>query len=34
MKQLANLDLEDLSPREAWASLEIIVKKARDSLGD
>ena len=34
IKQLANLDLEDLSPREAWASLEIIVKKARDSLGD
>ena len=31
---LARLDPDDLSPREAWATLETLVLKARKSLGD
>ena len=31
---IARLDPDDLSPREAWATLETLVLKARKSLGD
>jgi DNA mismatch repair protein MutS len=32
--QLSHIDPDDLSPREAWATLEALVLKARESLGD
>lgn len=31
---LAQIELDDLSPREAWSSLERFVQKARNSLGE
>ena len=34
VSQLAHLDPDDLSPREAWATLETLVLKAREALGD
>jgi len=34
VSQLAHLDPDDLSPREAWSTLETLVLKARESLGD
>jgi DNA mismatch repair protein MutS len=34
INQLAHLDPDDLSPREAWSTLEALVLKARESLGD
>ena len=32
--QLSHIDPDDLSPREAWSTLEALVLKARESLGD
>ena len=34
VSHLAHLDPDDLSPREAWATLETLVLKAREALGD
>ena len=34
VSHLAYLDPDDLSPREAWATLETLVLKAREALGD
>lgn len=32
--QLSHIDPDDLSPREAWSTLDALVLKARESLGD
>jgi len=34
VRALAQLELDDLSPREAWSTLERFVEKARNSLGE
>ena len=34
VSHLAHLDPDELSPREAWATLETLVLKAREALGD
>ena len=34
VSQLAQMDLNELSPREAWSALESLVLKAKESLGD
>ena len=34
VSHLAYLDPDDLSPREAWVTLETLVLKAREALGD
>ncbi len=34
VSQLASIDLNDLSPREAWSVLEVLVSKAKGLLGD
>ncbi len=34
VSQLASIDLNDLSPREAWSALEVLVSKAKGLLGD
>ena len=34
ISQIAHIELDEVSPREAWSILESLVLKAKESLGD